>query len=96
MNASSISTPNSIASFPVETIIAMMASSDLNAKVEREFLPTELGDEFIRNSLVVADDGQSFTIRARNSFYYGRIFRHHIAAGDTVKFDRDFNIISVR
>lgn len=97
MTASSTATPHSIATLQVETLIAMMASADLTAKVEQKFLPTELGSEFFRNSLVVAADGQSFTIRARNAFSYGpRGYRHRIEEGDTVKFDQDFNIISIR
>lgn len=97
MTASSTATPQAIATSEIETLIAMMASAELTAKVERQFLPTELGSEFFRNSFVVAADGQSFTIRARNSFSYGpRGYRHRIEPGDTVKFDRDFNIIHIR
>lgn len=97
MTASSTATPQAIATSEIETLIAAMASADLTAKVEQKFLPTELGSEFFRNSVVVAADGQSFTIRARNSFGYGpRGHRHRVEAGDTVKFDQDFNIVSIR
>lgn len=99
MTASSTLTPaqDFVMNYSKEMLREMMAQADLTRRVEEELFPTELGDEFIRNSVVVANDGQSFTIRARNSFSYGpRGYCHRIEPGDTVKFDRFFNIISVR
>lgn len=99
MNTSSTLTPEQsfVMNYSTETLCAMIDHANLTRLVEEELFPTELGDEFVRNSVVVAEDGQSFTIRARNSFHYGpRGRRYHIEAGDTVKFDRNFDILSIR
>lgn len=99
MNASSTLTPEQtvVMNYSKDVLREMMAQADLTRQVEEELFPTELGDEFFRNSVNVANDGQSFTIRARNSFHYGpRGSRHQVQSGDTVKFDRFFNIIHIR
>lgn len=84
--------------FATDYLISAVKSASLGRRVREELFITELAGDLVEGSLVVAADGESFTIRARNGFSIRStapgVGTVTVARGDRVEFNEFLEVVN--